>query len=57
MTENINNSDSNTILTLNLTLKEVNYILTAMQDAPFKIADPLLKNIVQQSQEQLNRGK
>lgn len=39
---------------LTLTLQEVNVIIAALNEAPFKIADPLLKKIVPQAQEQIN---
>ena len=43
----------NPSLTLTLTLQEVNVVIAALQEVPFKVADPVLKVLVPQAQEQL----
>ena len=45
--------EENKVITLSLKVNEVNIVLAGLQELPFKIADPLLKNIVAQGQEQL----
>lgn len=46
-----NNQNPN--LTLTLSLKEVNIVLSALQEIPFKLADPVLKKIVPQAEQQI----
>lgn len=41
------------ILHLTLNLQEVNVILAALHEAPFKLADPILRAIYAQGQKQL----
>lgn len=40
-------------LTLTLNLQEVNVIIAALQEIPFKAADPVLKVLVPQAEQQL----
>ena len=44
-------------ITLNLTVQEVNVIIAALQEMPFKVADPVLKNLVPQAQQSLDAFK
>jgi hypothetical protein len=43
----------NPSLSLTLTLQEVNVIIAALQEIPFKAADPVLKVLVPQAEQQL----
>ena len=43
----------NPTLTLSLSLQHVNIILAALQEMPFKAADPVIKSLVPQAEEQL----
>lgn len=45
--------DQNPTLTLKLSLKDINLVIAGVQEIPFKVADPLIKNIVAQAQEQI----
>ena len=45
--------DQDQVITLSLKVNEVNIVLAGLQELPFKVADPLIKNIVAQGQEQL----
>ena len=51
------NKDSTTqpnpTITLTLNLQKVNVILAALQEMPFKVADPILKDILPQAEQQL----
>jgi len=38
--------------TLTLTVNEVNTVLAALQELPHRLADPILKKIVEQAQQQ-----
>jgi hypothetical protein len=40
---------------LELTVDEVNIVMAALQELPHRIADPLLRKIVQQGQSQLGQ--
>lgn len=40
---------------LKLTLQELNAVIGALQEAPFKHADPVIKKIVPQAQAQLQQ--
>jgi hypothetical protein len=53
MTEETTQEDP--VLTLSLKVTEVNTILAGLQELPFKVADPLLKNIIVQAQTQLGQ--
>jgi hypothetical protein len=53
MTEETTQEDPT--LTLSLKVTEVNTILAGLQELPFKVADPLLKNIIIQAQTQLGQ--
>lgn len=47
--------DTDPALNIVIRVSEVNTILAGLQELPFKIADPLLKNIINQAQTQLNQ--
>lgn len=40
---------------LELTVNEVNVVFAALQELPHRIADPLLKKMIQQAQSQLQQ--
>lgn len=52
MTEEVENPDPSLNITLKVT--EINTILAAIQELPFKVADPMIKNIIAQAQAQLS---
>lgn len=52
MTEQTENNDPT--IALELLVTEVNVVLAGLQELPFKVADPLLKNIIAQAQAQLS---
>lgn len=58
MTEENNTPTENTDPVLNLALKvsEINVVLAGLQELPFKVADPLLKNVLAQAQTQLGQA-
>jgi hypothetical protein len=43
------------ILSITLNVAEVNIVLAGLQELQFKIADPLMKNIILQAQTQLGQ--
>jgi hypothetical protein len=43
----------NPTLTVDLTLQEVNVIIASLQELPFKVADPVLRALVPQAEQQL----
>lgn len=43
------------ILSITLNVGEVNIVLSGLQELQFKIADPLMKNIILQAQTQLGQ--
>ena len=51
MTEETTQEDP--VLSISLKVTEINVILAGLQELPFKVADPLLKNILAQAQTQL----
>lgn len=51
--ENININETEDTLTLTFTIDQVNAILSAAQELPYKIADPLIRNILEQANKQL----
>ena len=53
MTEETTQEDP--VLSISLKVTEINVILGAIQELPFKVADPLLKNIIIQAQTQLGQ--
>lgn len=53
MTEETPQVDTNPELTLTLCVNDINIVLAGLQELPFKVADPLIKNIMQQAQAQL----
>ena len=56
-TEQVPTEKQNPSLTVSLTLQEINVILGALQEMPFKIADPVLKSLVPQAQQALEDYK
>jgi hypothetical protein len=52
VTEQTENNDPT--IALELLVTEVNVVLAGLQELPFKVADPLLKNIIAQAQAQLS---
>ncbi len=53
MTEETPQVDTNPELALTLRVNDVNIVLAGLQELPFKVADPLIKNIMTQAQTQL----
>lgn len=53
MTEETPQVDTNPELTLTLSVNDINIVLAGLQELPFKVADPLIKNIMAQAQAQL----
>jgi hypothetical protein len=51
MTEETTQEDP--VLTLSLKISEINVVLAGLQELTFKLADPLLKNIIAQAQAQV----
>lgn len=51
MTEETTQEDP--VLSISLKVTEINVVLAGLQELPFKVADPLLKNIIAQAQTQL----
>jgi hypothetical protein len=43
------------MITLNLTVEQVNTILAALQEMPYKVSSQLITEIVKQSNEQLKK--
>jgi len=52
-----NKEIENPNITLTITLQEVNVIAGALQELPYKVADPVLRRIVSQTQEQVKAIK
>ena len=48
----MNNEDP--VLTIKLPVSTVNVILAGLQELPFKMADPVMKNLIQQAETQLS---
>lgn len=48
-------TNQNPTLVLSLNLQEVNVIISALQEISYKLADPVLKKLVPQAQEQLKQ--
>lgn len=42
-------------VTLRVNINELNMIMAALQELPHRIADPILKKLMQQAQEQLKK--
>lgn len=56
MTEETNPAEgSDPTLSVSLKVSEINMLLAGLQELPFKVADPLLKNIILQAQTQLGQ--
>lgn len=53
MTEETNQENVDPVLSVSLKISEINVVLAGLQELPFKVADPLLKNIIAQAQMQL----
>jgi hypothetical protein len=53
MTEETNQENTDLVLSLSLRISEINVVLAGLQELPFKVADPLLKNIIAQAQAQV----
>lgn len=53
MTEETPQVDTNPELTITLRVNDVNVVLAGLQELPFKVADPLIKGIIEQAQTQL----
>jgi hypothetical protein len=51
MTEEMTQEDP--VLSIALKISEINVVLAGLQELPFKVADPLLKNIIAQAQMQI----
>jgi hypothetical protein len=51
MTEEMTQEDP--VLSISLKITEINVVLAGLQELPFKVADPLLKNIIAQAQTQI----
>jgi hypothetical protein len=41
---------------LRVTVQELNIVMASLQELPHRIADPILRKLMQQAQEQLNNG-
>lgn len=48
--------DTDPALNIVIRVSEINTILAGLQELPFKVADPLLKNIINQAQTQLGQA-
>lgn len=55
MTEETPQVEPNPELTITLRVNEINTILAGLQELPFKAADPLIKTIIAQAQNQLTQ--
>jgi hypothetical protein len=53
MTDETNQENTDLVLSLSLRISEINVVLAGLQELPFKVADPLLKNIIAQAQAQV----
>ena len=47
---------SDPVLSIVLKVSEINVVLAGLQELPFKVADPLLKNVIAQAQTQLGQA-
>lgn len=47
------NNPEDPTLNISLTVTAVNTILAGLQELPFKVADPIMKDVIQQAQSQL----
>jgi hypothetical protein len=43
-------------VSLRVTVQELNIVMASLQELPHRVADPILKKLMQQAQEQLNNG-
>lgn len=43
-------------VSLRVTVQELNIVMASLQELPHRIADPILRKLMQQAQEQLNNG-
>lgn len=48
------NNEEDPVLTIKLPVSTVNVILAGLQELPFKMADPVMKNLIQQAETQLS---
>ncbi len=39
-----------------VTVQELNIVMASLQELPHRVADPILRKLMQQAQEQLNNG-
>lgn len=53
MTEETPQVDPNPEVTITLRVNEINIILAGLQELPFKVAEPLIKSIIAQAQNNL----
>ena len=56
MEDEIETSEASSVeptVTLDLTVNDVNLVLAALQELPHKIADPMIRKIMEQAQAQL----
>lgn len=53
MTEETPQVDPNPDVTITLRVNEINIILAGLQELPFKVAEPLIKSIIAQAQNNL----
>lgn len=54
--ENTQVENADPVINLALKVTEVNVVLAGLQELMFKVADPLLKNIIAQAQSQLGQS-
>lgn len=43
-------------VSLRVTVQELNIVMASLQELPHRVADPILRKLMQQAQEQLNNG-
>jgi hypothetical protein len=43
-------------VSLRVTVQELNIVMASVQELPHRVADPILRKLMQQAQEQLNNG-
>jgi len=43
-------------VSLRVTVQELNVVMASLQELPHRVADPILRKLMQQAQEQLNNG-
>lgn len=48
-------TEPNPILNISLSVTAVNTVLAGLQELPFKVADPIMKDIISQAQTQLGQ--